>query len=205
MSGSTRSYEVARRLASLGHSVIMLTSDRDGLFANETGWTITNEAEIEVHWLNVPYSNKMSYFKRSVAFLKFMFFSIHYSKNFKPDVVLASSTPLTIAIPGVRISKRNNVPLVFEVRDLWPEIPIALKVIQNPALIYLSRKLADWAYKNAESVIALSPQMKEGIFKRNADKFIKTIPNGSDVEVFFPDQIKSKVFRQDYKIPMILS
>ena len=202
MPGSTRSYEIAKRLVAKGHSVSMITTERDSYKSASNNWFISNESGIEVHWLTLPYSNNMSYLKRFVAFIKYIFLSISYVKNIDADVVFATSTPLTIAIPGVIVSKRKKIPLVFEVRDLWPEIPIALNIINNPVLVFLSRRLEEWAYKNADKVIALSPTMRKGIVKNNPYKYVRTITNGSDTEVFFPDDSKLISFRKKYNIPL---
>ena len=67
MSGGTRSYEMGRRLVKAGHEVHIITSDRE----NSTKGNDWYQVEIEgmtVHWLPVPYSNKMSYKERIRAF-----------------------------------------------------------------------------------------------------------------------------------------
>ncbi|TNZ30784.1 glycosyltransferase WbuB, partial [Vibrio parahaemolyticus] len=73
------------------------------------------------------------------------------------------STPLTIAIPGILYSKIKRVPMVFEVRDLWPELPIAIGALKNPVVIKLALFLERLAYKNSKRLVGLSPGMCEGI------------------------------------------
>ena len=52
----------------------------------------------------------------------------------RPDVIYATSPPLTIALPGARRrGARWRAPLVFEVRDLWPEAPIQMGALAQPA------------------------------------------------------------------------
>ena len=201
MPGSTRSYEIARRLVLLGHSVTIITTDRDhSLYKIKKGWSITQLRGIDIHWLYLPYSNKMGYFKRVITFVKFIYSSIWHSKNLQPDIVFATSTPLTIAVPGVIISKLKKVPLIFEVRDLWPENPIALKIINDPISKFLSQKLADFAYSNSKYIVTLSSEMEKGVRNRSTNKNIKTVTNGSDTKFFFPDQSKSDFFRKKYNI-----
>ena len=60
MSGGTRSYEIARRLVAKGHDVHMIASMRDEVQRPRAGWFETDEAGIKVHWLPVPYSNRMA-------------------------------------------------------------------------------------------------------------------------------------------------
>lgn len=184
MSGGTRSYEMARRLVAAGHEVHMITS-----WVNETDktdWYTTEEAGIHVHWFPNYYNNKMSYLDRIKAFFKFAFHAAKKGKSFKNvDVVFATSTPLTIALPAVAAAKKLNVPMVFEVRDLWPELPIAMGALKNKFTQKLAYVLESWAYKNSDSIIALSPGMRDGIVKAGYSyNKIAVIPNSSDNELF---------------------
>jgi thioesterase domain-containing protein len=71
MSGGTRSYEMARRLVAKGHEVNMVTSWRED--DGRKGWFETEEAGIRVHWLLMPYSNKMGFKECVSAFFRFAF------------------------------------------------------------------------------------------------------------------------------------
>lgn len=195
MSGGTRSYEMARRLVAVGHEVQMVTSWRnaDGRAPN---WFITEEAGIRVHWLPAPYSNHMSYHQRIVAFVRFAWLSMKKAKELSGDVVFATSTPLTIAVPAVLAARKKKIPLVFEVRDLWPELPVAMKALRNPVLIWLAKKLELWAYRSSEAIIALSPGMKDGVVRTGypAER-VAIIPNSSDNFEFAYDRQAAAQFR----------
>lgn len=180
MSGGTRSYEIAKRLVSAGHDVQMITSWRND-DERAPNWFVTEESGISVHWLPVPYSNNMSYPQRIAAFLKFAYHAIAKSKNLGGDIVFATSTPLTIAIPAVFSARALHIPMVFEVRDLWPDVPIALGALRNPLSKWAARKLEAWAYKHSEAIIALSPGMKAGIVRAGYQpERVAVIPNSSD-------------------------
>lgn len=182
MSGSTRSFEMARRLVAAGHEVNIITSARDRGDGHQ--WEVTDEAGIAVHWLPAKYSNHLGYWSRLKAFVRFALFSAGRAASLASDVVFASSTPLTIALPGVYASRRRGVPLVFEVRDLWPEIPIALGVLKNPVLRRLARWLERFAYRNSSSVVALSPGMRDGVIATGyPSSQVAVIPNGADLEL----------------------
>jgi glycosyltransferase involved in cell wall biosynthesis len=198
MPGGTRSYEMARRLVSYGHEVHMVTSVRDKT-RRKPSWQTTNESGIHVHWLPVPYSNKMSYAKRIMAFFRFAFFASRKAASLKGDLVYATSTPLTIAIPAVYASIQQKIPMVFEIRDLWPELPIAVGALKNPLLIQWARYLEKWAYDHSKRIVALSPGMKEGIAKVGYPECsIAVIPNGCDLDLFFVSNDQCDVFRQSY-------
>lgn len=196
MTGGTRSYEMARRLVQYGHEVHIITSYRqsDGI---KKAWFVTDEDGIQVHWLSIPYSNKMGYGERIQAFLRFAWNATIKASLLKADLVFATSTPLTIALPAVYASKRQKIPMVFEVRDLWPELPIAVGALKNPILIKAAKWLEHFAYNNSKRIIALSPGMKDGIVKTGypAD-MVEVIPNSCDLELFDVDSDLGKQLRQ---------
>lgn len=195
MSGGTRSYEMARRLVAAGHEVHMITS-----WIKETDqkdWYMTNESGIHVYWFPNNYNNKMSYMDRIKAFFRFAFHAAKKGKTFKDaDVIFATSTPLTIALPAISTAKKLKIPMVFEVRDLWPELPIAMGALNNPILQKVAHGLERWAYKNSKVIVALSPGMKEGIVKTGYSKQqVAVIPNSSDIELFDINIQKVSEFR----------
>lgn len=197
MSGGTRSYEMARRMVAAGHEVHMVTSFREE-HKNRKDWFVTEEAGIKVHWFPVPYSNQMSYLQRIKAFFDFAFAARKKASSLQGDVVFATSTPLTIALPAVSTARKLKVPMVFEVRDLWPEMPIAMGALKNPILQFAAKKLERWAYSNSAAVVALSPGMKEGVIKAGyPDSQVAVIPNSSDNFEFKPDTKAASKFRSD--------
>ncbi len=187
MAGGTRSYEMARRLVEYGHRVDMVTSYRqEDIPEGETdGWFQSEESGIRVHWLPVPYSNKMSYRQRIKAFFRFAWGAARKAASIEGDLVFATSTPLTIALPAVYAARKKKLPMVFEVRDLWPELPVAIGALKNPLLIMAARMLERFAYKHAKQIIALSPGMKEGIVKTGYPAGrVEIIPNSCDIDFF---------------------
>ena len=186
MSGGTRSYEMAKRLVAAGHEVHMITS-----WVKETphqDWFNEDIDGIKVHWYPNVYNNKMSFKHRIKAFIRFAYAAMQKVGSIQADIVFATSTPLTIAIPGVLGARKQKVPMVFEVRDLWPEVPIAMGILNKPYQILLAKKLEKWAYKNSSHVVALSPGMKEGVIATGyPENKVSVIPNSSDNSLFEVD------------------
>ncbi|ENV62437.1 glycosyltransferase family 4 protein [Acinetobacter junii] len=198
MSGGTRSYEMARRLVAAGHEVHIITSWLKE--TDEKTWFTTVEAGIHVHWFPNFYNNKMSYAERVRAFFRFAYHATKKGKSLEADLVFATSTPLTIAIPAIFTARSLKVPMVFEVRDLWPELPIAMGALNNKLAQKLAYQLEDWAYKNSSSIVALSPGMKDGIVKTGYPKErVAIIPNSSDNELFTIDPELAQKFRDKYE------
>jgi glycosyltransferase involved in cell wall biosynthesis len=196
MAGGTRSYEMARRLAAAGHEVNMITSDQAPA-AGSRGWRTSTEAGIRVHWTPVPYGNEMGFAGRIRAFLSFALKASRRAVHVGGDVVFATSTPLTIALPAVRASRQLEVPMVFEIRDLWPAVPIAIGAIRNPLAVWAARRLERYAYDNAAHVIALAPGMREHVLALGypADK-VSVIPNGADLDVFSAPPAQGEALRR---------
>ncbi len=194
MSGGTRSYEMARRFVAAGHKVYMITSSREKN-NDASGWVEEIIDGIHVHWLAVPYSNKMSFKARVLAFLKFAVASGIKAHRVGGDVIFATSTPLTIALPAVYAAKRLKKSMVFEMRDLWPELPIAVGALKNPFLEKAAKWLERFAYKNADHVVALSPGMADGVIKSgySPDK-VHLIPNSCDIDLFQVPQSEGQRF-----------
>ncbi|GAB6165221.1 glycosyltransferase family 4 protein [Thermostilla marina] len=197
MTGSTFAYETARRLVARGHEVHVVTSD----FNRNDGRWRTSECEgITIHWCGIRYSNHLSYRRRMVSFFRFAAKSARRAAALGGHVVYASSTPLTIALPGVYASRRNAIPMVFEVRDLWPDTPIAVGALRGRMPIAAARRLELFAYRNAARIIARSPDMARGIVSTGypADR-VTVIPNACDFALFDVPSERGKLFRARYE------
>lgn len=197
MSGGTRSYEISRRLVSLGHEVHMITSSRD---LNDR--FITKEKGVYVYWIPNFYSNKLSFMGRIFSFLKFSYLSTKLAFTIPSfDVIYATSTPLTIGIPSLILSYIRKRPLIFEVRDLWPKVPIDLGILKNPILIALSRWLEKLVYKRSVHIVALAPGMKKEIVSTGIPKYkVSVISNGCNFDLIYKPKessIKHKI-RNEY-------
>ncbi len=182
---STRVYEMARRWVEAGHHVKVVTSLYDksdltagGLYSRQ--WI----DGIEVIILNVKLSNKQGFFQRLFGFLAFALLSVFFTLKENYDVAIASSGPITIGIPGLVAPYLKRKPLIFEVRDLWPEGAIQLGKLSNPLL----QRLAYWfeyrCYQGAQAIVACSQGMADDIRKRFGYKYVHVIPNAADNDLF---------------------
>lgn len=184
MVGGGRSFEMARRLVAAGHEVHMVTSDQQAR-SGSAPWRESREAGIHVHWAAVPYDNVMSHRQRMRAFVDFAWCAARRAVSLDGDVVFATSTPLTIALPGVFASRRLRCPMVFEVRDLWPAVPVAIGAIRHPAAIAAARWLEEFAYRNSAHIVALAPGMRDEIVATGVpEERVTVIPNGCDLASF---------------------
>ena len=188
--GGTRSYEMAQRLIQAGHRVSMVCGTSDLIEAGgQPGQIIRENVDgIDVYRIIEPYSNAMSFPRRWMCFLKFAKRVLKLIKTFKDvDIVFATSTPLTTGDPGRKAAKFHRCPFIFEVRDLWPELPIAMGVVKYwPLKVYLKR-MELRAYRAASHIIGLAPGIKQGICETGyPENQVSMIPNSSDVDLFRP-------------------
>lgn len=201
--GGTRSYEMALKLIERGHRVTMVcaSSSKDALPLPGNPEDSLRKGTIdgiEVVQFNLRYSNYMSLPARAWVFLRYALHSVILALRLDYDLVLATSTPLTAGIPGIFARWVRNKPFVFEVRDLWPELPRAMGVVKNP-LVLAGMSLLEWlSYRAASACIALAPGIKQGIARRSTKgKPIAMIPNGCDLDLFQPGK------RENLDIPGI--
>jgi glycosyltransferase involved in cell wall biosynthesis len=184
--GGTRSWEFSRRLLERDHTVTMVAQVRRGGGIQERG---RHEVDgMHLILLGGYYTNHLPNWRRAWQFVRVMLrASLLRNLPHRPDVVVASSTPLTIGVPGWILARRYGVPFVFEVRDLWPEAPIQLGVLRSRTLQRIARRLERFLYRRADAIVPLSPGMEDGVLAAGGDPAkIVTIPNASDTDLFDP-------------------
>ena len=186
--GGTRSYEFARHLVAGGHEVVMLTAAAGGEGGERT---VDGIRVVEVGGGHGDYvqATAVSYARRIGSFLDFAARATATAlRERAPDVVFATSPPLTMALPALAASRRHGAPLVFEVRDLWPEAPIQMGALRNPVARRLARALERLVYRASAHVVALSPGIREGVIAAGTPpERVTLIPNASDLDLFSPE------------------
>jgi len=185
--GGTRSYDLARGFVAKNYKVEIITTTSDIQYKNGRRWNSIQREDLLIHYIYLPYSNKLSYFKRSIIFFQFFWFSTIKLLSLKPDLVLATSTPLTIGIPALIKKVFHGTSFIFEARDIWPEAVIAIGAIRSKVLQRLLYWLEGVIYRNAKAIIPLSSDMKYSIVSRYPqllEKPVQVIENISEINRF---------------------
>jgi glycosyltransferase involved in cell wall biosynthesis len=192
-SGGTRSYTFATEMVRHGHSVTMMCGSSSfsdsGLEAPLLLGRRTGLVEgIHIVQFSGKYSNKLGVFSRVIEFLRFALLStVEVLFGPRYDLIYASSTPLSVAIPALVGLKTRGTPFVFEVRDSWPGILIEMGVLRNRLLISLAKRLENLAYTKASALVALAPSVQRELeIARGGAENVYLIPNGSDISLFTP-------------------
>jgi glycosyltransferase involved in cell wall biosynthesis len=190
-STATRSHAFAQALATRGHAVTIACGRYEGATTGLTGpfrrGRRTGRAGgVEVVEFDIPCANAMGLPARAAAFLRYAAATSRLAVTRRFDLVVASSTPLTVALPALAARALRGTPFIFEIRDPWPELPRALGGVPGPALAAMER-LADAACRRAAAVIALTEGMAETALARGADPAgVHVVPNGCDLGLFGP-------------------
>ena len=186
-SGGTRSFDLAIGFLRSGCQVEVLTSTSDTSYKTNKRWIRTEKNGIIVHYIYLNYRNDMTYLQRSILFFQFLFFSTLKLLSLKGDLVLATSTPLTIGIPALIKKWIHKIPFIFEARDIWPEAAIAIGAVKNKFLQQTFFFLEQLIYKKAIAIVPLSVEMKQSIISRYpklSKKHIQVIENISEISRF---------------------
>jgi glycosyltransferase involved in cell wall biosynthesis len=117
--------------------------------------------------------NYVSYF---LSTLFFTFFSL-YEKEY--DVVFVHLTsPFFIGLPAVFLKRKQYIPLVFWVLDLWPESLSAAGGITNKFFLDTQKKMVQYVYNNCDRILISSQGYKKSICEKG---------NYTDKLVYFPN------------------
>src|SRR5690554_5942749 len=185
--GGTRSYDLASSFVSKGIDVTVVTATSDEKYNTKQKWIEIEREGIRINYIYLPYGNHLSYLQRTLVFFKFLWFSSFRLLKLKGDMVLATSTPLTIGIPALIKKWIGKTPFIFEVRDVWPEAVIAIGAINNKLMQKVLYGLEKLIYKNAAAIVPLSTDMQRSIvsrFPQFKDKTDIVIENIAEINRF---------------------
>jgi colanic acid biosynthesis glycosyl transferase WcaI len=100
----------------------------------------------------------------------------------RPDVVVATSPQLLCAAAGSLLAKRFRVPLVMEVRDLWPESLVAVGASRSRSpLVATLERLATKLYFNATHIVTVTEAQRSAIVAHGLPaESVSVVPNGVD-------------------------
>jgi len=185
----TRSYDVARYLLELGHEVTMVCGShhQSGLAPMPAG-SLLHRSEVDGIQLvqcAVPYGNSMGVPARMWAFLKFAgLATVACAREPAPDLVFATSTPLTVGIPGRLGSLLKRCSYVFEVRDLWPEDLVDSGNLPKWAA-WPWQLLESFSYATAGRIVVVSEGFRKRLIERGFDpQRVQTVVLGADARAY---------------------
>lgn len=195
--GSSRFNQFAKFWTKRGHIVTIIagtvhyiTGKKDKEYKGK--WIVSKNQgrNVIVHRTYVSSSYNKGFLGRFWAYITFMVSScwagIFLAK--RQDLIIATSPPLLAGISGMIISYFKKIPLVFEVRDLWPESAIDMGILRSKILIRLSFWLERLIYQRSAKINVLTPAFKQRLVevKHISPNKISIVPNGADLDIFKP-------------------
>ncbi|HYN58222.1 MAG TPA: glycosyltransferase family 4 protein [Rubrivivax sp.] len=189
-----RPYYLAREWVRQGHGVQVLAADFSHVRARQPScarpagaprWLAGDEVidGIAYRWMATPRyrGNGLGRVRNIWAFLRAVWADTpRLVSEFRPDVVIASSTyPMDIWVAR-RLARQAGAKLVYEVHDLWPLSPIELSgMSRRHPFIMLVQAAEDAAYRDADVVVSMLPKVHDYMASRGLDlRKLHIVPNG---------------------------
>jgi len=202
--GGSRFNQFARYWAEAGHDVTVLagtvhyaTGRKDPAYKGRFVVRETAPGGVRVLRCHVSEAYNVSFVGRAWAYASFTLSSLWAGLTAapRPDVILATSPPLTVGLTAWLLRLLTGVAYVFEVRDLWPESAIDSGVLRHPLMKAVGYALERLSYRGASWVNALTPAFEEVLAtrKRVPRARLSMIPNGADLDLLAPGPKANRV------------
>ena len=157
---------LADKLVERGHNVLWWASAFDH---SQKNWTVNKDSEITISERYKIFALKGTGYKKNISLSRFIDhrvvaqkFKKYAPKMPKPDIIVASTPPHDLAYESVRFAKKNNLPVLVDIRDEWPDI--FLNYI--PTML---RKLAKIILSKDFQMIKKTMQMADGLISMMSD------------------------------------
>jgi colanic acid biosynthesis glycosyl transferase WcaI len=203
----TRAYEMARNLVRLGHTVTMLAevpNHPSGIIPPEYRGKLVERSRLEgidVMRVWVKASPVKSFRNRMLFYLTYMvnasLAGLLLARG-RYDLIYASSPPLFVGGAALALSYLRRIPMLFEVRDLWPESAVALGELSNPRAVAWATRLEQACYRRAAAIVVVTEGIRQRLLQRGqAESKLHLVPNGANVELFHFDAQARARLRQE--------
>lgn len=204
---SDRAYDFVNEFARQGHKVTLITSD--AFIKSPTHLSQNLESSVTFKLIHQPYQNTFNITQRFLAFLGFWLkaFTVAVQLRSLPNIIYASSTPMSVPILGALLSKLWRIPWIFEIRDLWPDFIFDVGVIRQKWIKTALYNIERWLYHDAKFLVSLSPETTDILksVKHISKNKILTLPNGCPYPYPKPRQSKAQlVGKQRADLPLVL-
>ncbi|HVA80553.1 MAG TPA: glycosyltransferase family 4 protein [Candidatus Binataceae bacterium] len=104
-----------------------------------------------------------------------------------PDIIIAATDPPLLGALGAMLKRRFGCRLVYNVRDLYPDIAYANGALKNPALLTTLRHANAFAYAHSDAIVTLGHDMAERIIAKGVPAAkVSVIPDWVDTTRIHP-------------------
>src|SRR2546428_6704885 len=107
----------------------------------------------------------------------------------RPDVVLCMTDPPIVANIALLVARRFRVPVVVISQDVFPEIAVQLKRLENRVVMSLLRGLVGLYLRRADRIVAIGDTMRRRLEEKGAEPDrLRVIPNWIDTKRLEPSE-----------------
>jgi glycosyltransferase involved in cell wall biosynthesis len=197
-----RLHELAVRLQKEGIKVDILTAmpnyPKMEIFEAYQKGEIQDEIidDIQVYRSKIYVTKSKRIIPRLLNYFSFVWTSYRRGKKLgNYDFLMVESPPLFLGYSAMRLSKKLNAKLIFNVSDLWPESAEKMGIVTNKRMLNIAYKLEKKCYHRAQLVTGQTMGIVNNIKHRFPATNTFWLPNGVDVNFYQPEQIVATGFR----------
>jgi len=179
---------IANLLVNENNNVELVTSDFSHVKKQKRNKTLSAYASYKVTYIDEPEYQKNVSIKRIFSHRKMAKNLKKYLASRKlPDVIYCAVPSLDVAKVAADYSRKNKIRFIIDIQDLWPE---AFQMVFNPPIVgnilyYPMKKKADYVYKTADDIIAVSKTyLQRGLLNNRNVKNSHVVFLGTDLERF---------------------
>jgi glycosyltransferase involved in cell wall biosynthesis len=185
---TNRLLSFARGFAQKGHNVTVLCefpSYPSGILARHHRFKLFIREKFEdltiVRTFIIP-TTRFGLISRLLNYASFLFSSFVVGTFLgRPDVIIASSPPPTVGVSAALLSLLKMVPLVGDIRDLWPEYAIAIGELNSRLAVWSGLLTEKIFYKRCHAFITISEGLQKYLQNRSPGKMVSIVMNGSSI------------------------
>jgi glycosyltransferase involved in cell wall biosynthesis len=184
--------DLARRLASAGHDITVLTSmpnyPQGRIFDAYRGRLFSTETDGKMRvlrtWCFV--SQNRRFVSRLLNYCSFAVLSLFAGllSSDKQDVIVVESPPLFLGLTGVLLSRWRRAKMILNVSDLWPQSAVSMGMLRNKTLIQIASAFENYLYHCSYAVTGQTEGIVQHIRSCTTDIPVELITNGIDPERF---------------------
>lgn len=155
------------------------------------------------------FREKNSSLQRAIRYFLCSIIQFYKGTNTKDiDIVFSASTPPTQGMLSAMVAKKlskkykKKVPFVYNLQDIFPDSLVNAKMTHKGSLLWkIGRKMEDYTYKNADTIIVISESMKQNIIEKGvAEEKIEVVQNWIDIDQTRPIPKEQNRLFNEYNI-----
>lgn len=197
-----RPYYMAREWKKLGHETLIIGGSFSHLRREQPAVSDTNIDGINYYWIKVNKykGNGIGRIISMFLFIFKLFFRYkYYLGDFRPDIVIASSTYPMDIYPAHRIARHYKAKLIYEVHDLWPLSPMELGgYSKNHPFIRIVQCAENYCYHHVDAVVSMLPAAEQHMADHGLAKGkFHYIPNGINIVEWTESACNQNPYRKE--------